>query len=70
MAAMNVSSRGLSVTQETVRAREAGASGRRASPWQVLKRLASAAALASAMTDPQIAAMLMQDRLEGERDGR
>lgn len=70
MAAMNASLRGLSVTQETVRAREAGPTRRHASRWQVLKRFASVAALASAMTDPQIAAMLMLDRLERERHGR
>lgn len=67
---MNVSSRGLSVTPETVRARAAGATRRHASRSHVLKRFASAAALASATTDPQIAAMLMQDRLERERNGR
>jgi len=43
VAAMNASLRGLSVTQETVRAREAGPTRRHASRWQVLKRFASVA---------------------------
>lgn len=71
MATMDAGSWGLTVTPDTVRTGPASsrATGRR-SRWQVLKRFAEAAALASAMTDPQIAAMLVQDRHERERDGR
>lgn len=72
MATMHAGSWGLTVTSDTGLIGEAPsrASRRRVSRWRVLKSLAYGAALASAMTDPQIAAMLVQDRVERERDGR
>jgi hypothetical protein len=72
MAAMDVSSWGISLSPEAASTRGATieASRRRASRWHALGRLMYAAALASAMTDPQVCAMVIADQRERDQGGR
>ena len=77
MAALDVSSVGLSVTPDVAVTRQTAiaaashqAAVRRQARWHALGRLLYGAALATAMTDPQLNAMVRADRLERERGGR
>lgn len=81
MAAVDGSSRGLSITPEvgvTIARGDAAqvvshtdrAFPPRRSRWQALSRILYAASLATAMTDPQIVAMLDPDSLERTLRGR
>ena len=77
MAALHVSAWGLGVAPDIAVTRQAAieaashpAAARRQSRWHALRRLLHTAALATAMTDAQVNAMILTDRLEGERGGR
>ena len=72
MAAIDVSTWGFSGTPDAAIAgdRARGARTRRRSIWLGLARLLASASVASAMTNPEVSAMILVDRLERELDGR
>lgn len=71
MVAWDSSSRRVSVVPERRQAPSRGtAAPERESRWQALGRILYAAALASAMTDPQIITMMARESLETGTDGR
>ena len=77
MAGLHVSSWGLTVVPDVAVTRQAAieagsrpAAARRQSRWHALGRLLHTAALATAMTDPQLNAMVRAGRFEREAGGR